>query len=121
MLNMWVLHGHHPAIDIDVFTEYKSLCNDADHVRLLAHGYFVFIVGVCARRGKWLRTNAVSRTTLVTPGERRFVTIFTALCIVTCYAVWYLMEDAKAIGMNVGYGIWSLLSGPYAVSMSIFF
>ena len=79
-----------------------------------------FIVGVCARRGKWLRTNAVSRTTFVTPGERRFVTIFTALCIVTCYAVWYLMADAKVIGMNVGYGIWSLLSGPYAVSMSIF-
>ena len=42
--------------------------------------------------------------------------------VVYCYMLCCVVLDGrcKSIGMNVGYGIWSLLSGPYAVSMSIF-
>ena len=98
MLNMRVLHGIIQLL-ILMFLPNIGFAH-ADHARLL-FTYFVF--------HRWYAPGGESgcvqmrcRTTLVTPGERRFVRIFTALCIVTCYAVWYLMEDAKAIGIVLG-------------------
>ena len=40
-------------------------------------------------------------------------------CIITSYGAAYLMFEAKITGPKETYGVWALLSGPYAITMSI--
>ena len=81
-----------------------------------------FIAGIYAKRGNWLDVNQETtqpQTIFITPTERTFVRIFTIFCIITSYVAAYLMFEAKITGPKETYGVWALLSGPYAITMSV--